>query len=67
MLNNSGRVLSGEQLKDCVYGFGDEVESNALNVHIHHLRRKLGGRIIETVRGLGYRLGPAGHDSEPTP
>jgi DNA-binding response OmpR family regulator len=60
LLHNHGRVLSGEQLKDCVYGFGDEVESNALNVHIHHLRRKLGGGIIETVRGLGYRLGPAG-------
>ena len=54
-----GRVLSSEQLKDCVYGFSDEVESNALNVHIHHLRRKLGNSIVETVRGLGYRLGPA--------
>lgn len=65
LLNNNGRVLSGEQLKDCVYGFGDEVESNALNVHIHHLRRKLGGGIIETVRGLGYRLGPASDAREP--
>jgi DNA-binding response OmpR family regulator len=64
LLNNHGRVLSSEQLKDCVYGFGDEVESNALNVHIHHLRRKLGSRIIETVRGLGYRLGPAGDVAE---
>jgi two-component system response regulator QseB len=60
LLNNRGRVLSGEQLKDSVYGFSDEVESNALNVHIHHLRRKLGNGIVETVRGLGYRLGPAG-------
>nr|WP_319527660.1 response regulator transcription factor [Pseudomonas laurentiana] len=59
LLHNRGRVLSSEQLKDSVYGFGDEVESNALNVHIHHLRRKLGGGIVETVRGLGYRLGPA--------
>ncbi|GGU85010.1 DNA-binding response regulator [Pseudomonas laurentiana] len=59
LLHNRGRVLSSEQLKDSVYGFGDEVESNALNVHIHHLRRKLGGAIVETVRGLGYRLGPA--------
>jgi DNA-binding response OmpR family regulator len=59
LLQNPGRVLSGEQLKDCVYGFSDEVESNALNVHIHHLRRKLGNGIVETVRGLGYRLGPA--------
>ena len=50
---------SREQLKDSVYGFSDELESNALNVHIHHLRRKLGNGIVETVRGLGYRLGPA--------
>ncbi|WP_213875914.1 response regulator [Pseudomonas sp. dw_358] len=60
LLHNRGRVLSSEQLKDSLYGFGDEVESNALNVHIHHLRRKLGTQIVETVRGLGYRLGPAG-------
>jgi len=51
-------VLSAEQLKDSLYGMNEEVESNALNVHIHHLRRKLGSRVIETVRGLGYRLGP---------
>ncbi|MCR7869443.1 response regulator, partial [Pseudomonas aeruginosa] len=48
LLNNRGRILSGEQLKDSVYGFGDEVESNALNVHIHHLRRKLGNAIVQT-------------------
>ncbi|VTM11415.1 two-component sensor [Pseudomonas aeruginosa] len=70
LLNNRGRILSGEQLKDSVYGFGDEVESNALNVHIHHLRRKLGNAIVQTVRGLGYRLGPARGDGtthEPAP
>ena len=60
-------MLSGEQLKDAVYGLDGEVESNALNVHIHHLRRKLGSAIVETVRGLGYRLGPAGHNEEHTP
>ncbi len=59
LLNSRGRILSIEQLKDSVYGFADEVESNALNVHIFHLRRKLGSTIIETVRGLGYRLGSA--------
>jgi two-component system response regulator QseB len=59
LLQNRGRVLSSEQLKDSVYGLNDELESNALNVHIHHLRRKLGNGIVETVRGLGYRLGPA--------
>ncbi len=62
LLNNQGRVLSSEQLKDAVYGFADDVESNALNVHIHHLRRKLGNGIVKTVRGLGYRLGPAGDE-----
>ena len=66
LLQNPGRVLSAEQLKDAVYGLGDDVESNALNVHIHHLRRKLGNGIVETVRGIGYRLGPAGHASAPT-
>ncbi|MBG5281166.1 response regulator [Pseudomonas aeruginosa] len=64
LLNNRGRILSGEQLKDSVYGFDDEVESNALNVHIHHLRRKLGNAIVQTVRGLGYRLGPARGDGD---
>ncbi|MBX7272793.1 response regulator [Stutzerimonas chloritidismutans] len=65
LLNNQGRVLSSEQLKDAVYGFADDVESNALNVHIHHLRRKLGSGIVETVRGLGYRLGLASDEDAP--
>lgn len=60
-LQSPRSVLSADQLKDSLYGMNDEVESNALNVHIHHLRRKLGSRVIETVRGLGYRLGkPSG-------
>jgi len=61
LLQNPGRVMSSEQLKDALYGLCGDVESNALNVHIHHLRRKLGSEIVQTVRGLGYRLGPAGH------
>lgn len=56
-LQSPRSVLSADQLKDSLYGMSDEVESNALNVHIHHLRRKLGPGVIETVRGLGYRLG----------
>lgn len=52
-----GRCLSGEQLKDSLYGFDQEVGSNALNVHIHNLRRKLGAQVVETVRGIGYRFG----------
>mgnify|MGYP003676766625 FL=1 len=49
--------MTAGQLKDSIYGVSDELESNALNVHIHHLRRKLGNDIVETVRGAGYRLG----------
>jgi len=60
LLHNRGRILSLDQLQDSLYGFGADVESNAVNVHIHHLRRKLGPAIVETVRGLGYRLGAAG-------
>lgn len=60
LLHAGTRILSPDQLKDSLYGLGENVESNAINVHIHHLRRKLGPHIVETVRGLGYRLGEAG-------
>ena len=50
------RVLAPGQLQDHVYGWSEGVESNALAVHVHNLRRKLGDDLIETVRGLGYRL-----------
>jgi two-component system, OmpR family, response regulator QseB len=60
LLDSGKRILSAEQVKNSLYGFSECVESNALNVHIHHLRRKLGPDIVETVRGLGYRLGRAG-------
>ena len=59
LMQAGGRCLSGEQLKDSLYGFEQEVGSNAINVHIHHLRRKLGADVIQTVRGLGYRFGRA--------
>lgn len=57
LLHSRRAILSAEQLKDSLYGFEAEVESNAVNVHIHHLRRKLGSGIVKTVRGLGYQLG----------
>ena len=60
LLHAGKRILSAAQVKDKLYGLLDNVESNAINVHIHHLRRKLGPGIVETVRGLGYRLGDAG-------
>ena len=59
LLQNPRAILSTEQLCDSVYGYEQNLESNAINVHIYHLRRKLGNNIVETVRGLGYRLGPA--------
>lgn len=49
-------VLSRAQLEERLYGWGEEVASNAVEVHIHHLRRKLGEGFIRTVRGLGYTL-----------
>ena len=64
LLQNPGHILSLEQLQARLYGFETDVESNAVNVHIHHLRRKLGPTIVETVRGVGYRLGPAGTADE---
>lgn len=57
LLQRPRQLLSAEQLRDSLYGFEQDVESNAVNVHIHHLRRKLGAGIVETVRGQGYRLG----------
>ena len=56
MLSNPGRILSEAQLKDYLYGVNDDVNSNALNVHLFNLRKKVGKHIIITERGLGYRL-----------
>jgi DNA-binding response OmpR family regulator len=56
LMLNAGRVLSREQLEQHLYGWGQEVDSNAVEVHVHHLRRKLGAGLIQTVRGIGYLL-----------
>ncbi|MES2717716.1 MAG: winged helix-turn-helix domain-containing protein [Pseudomonadota bacterium] len=53
---NAGRVLSREQLEQRLYSWGQEVDSNAVEVHVHHLRKKLGAALIQTVRGVGYLL-----------
>ncbi len=54
LLENTGIVLSRDRLEQSLYGWNEEVESNALEVHIHHLRKKLGAKLIKTIRGVGY-------------
>jgi DNA-binding response OmpR family regulator len=54
LMLSAGRVLSREQLEQQLYRWGQEVESNAVEVHVHHLRRKLRPDLIQTVRGVGY-------------
>jgi two-component system response regulator QseB len=57
LLCNRGRVLPRERIEEKLYGWGQELESNALEVHVHHLRKKLGAGFIRTLRGIGYMLG----------
>ncbi|MCX7117603.1 MAG: response regulator [Legionellales bacterium] len=54
LLENSGQVLSREQLMQSIYGWDEDVDSNALEVHIHNLRKKLNAGFIRTIRGVGY-------------
>ena len=56
LLENAGRVLTRTQLEQSMYGWRDEPDSNALEVHIHHLRKKLGSDLIRTLRGVGYTI-----------
>jgi two-component system OmpR family response regulator/two-component system response regulator QseB len=56
LMLNADRVLAREQLEQHLYSWGQEVDSNAIEVHIHNLRRKLGAALIQTVRGVGYVL-----------
>lgn len=54
LLQARPQVLSKSRLESALYGFGEALESNAIEVHVHHLRRKLGDSLIKTVRGVGY-------------
>lgn len=56
LLENAGRVLSREHLTQSLYGWGEDVDSNALEVHIHNLRKKFGQTFIRTIRGIGYMI-----------
>jgi DNA-binding response OmpR family regulator len=56
LMENAGRVMSRAQLESSIYGWRDEPDSNALEVHIHHLRKKLGTDFIKTLRGVGYMI-----------
>lgn len=54
LLRASGQVVTRQRLEEALYGFDEALESNALEVHMHHLRRKLGEGLVKTVRGVGY-------------
>lgn len=60
LMDRPGQILSKSQLEERLYGWQEEVESNAIEVHVHNLRNKLGPGVVETVRGVGYRLAEAG-------
>ena len=56
LLSNTGKILSKQQIESSLYGWNEGVESNAIEVYIHHLRKKLGKDLIKTIRGLGYSI-----------
>lgn len=60
LMTRPGALLSRAQLEDRLYGWGEEIESNAVSVYIHQLRRKLGAEFIGNVRGVGYYVGQPG-------
>ena len=57
LMQRPGAVISCASLEDAVYGWDTPVGSNAIEVHLHHLRKKLGAEVIKNVRGVGYRIG----------
>lgn len=59
LLQNQGRVMSRARLEEDLYSWEGDVESNAIEVYIHHLRKKLGSALIRTIRGVGYIIDPA--------
>jgi len=59
LLANPRRVLSKPQINEKLYAFEQDIDSNAIEVHVHHLRRKIDAKLVRTVRGVGYALGAA--------
>lgn len=59
LAENAGRVMTRARLESALYAWGEEPDSNAVEVHIHHLRRKLGAERIRTLRGVGYLMNKA--------
>ena len=62
LVRRPGRAYSRSQLEEAMYGWDQEVASNSVEVHIHHLRQKLGVGWIRTLRGIGYAINPPKHD-----
>lgn len=56
LMDPPGHVVSKAQLEEKLYGWNEEVESNTVDVYVHHLRKKLGGDFIKTIRGVGYKV-----------
>lgn len=56
LMQNRGRVMSRTRLEEGLYEWGEQVESNTVEVHVHHLRKKLGSDLIRTIRGVGYMI-----------
>ncbi|MFT5644661.1 MAG: two-component system response regulator QseB [Janthinobacterium sp.] len=54
LIEHAGQIISRERLEEALYGWGEEIESNAIQVHIHHLRKKLGKNVIRTLHAVGY-------------
>ena len=59
LMENPGRILSRESLEKKLYGWGEELASNSIEVHVHHLRKKIQAEFIKTVRGVGYTVSKA--------
>jgi two-component system OmpR family response regulator/two-component system response regulator QseB len=66
LMTRPGALLSRAQLEDRLYGWGEEIESNAVSVYIHQLRRKLGADFIQNVRGVGYCVAPDARPGDAT-